>query len=135
MSAMSNVHAIRPQRPEYPSDERVATPEGIAVGYRILEACREAGIAETQGDIAKAMNVSQMTVSYWLRGMKVPPIQKGMQIAAKCKVCVEWLYTGKGPKYPSIPNEMILLAQKFSESSPRFKSFIRKMMEQPDCFD
>ncbi len=126
---------MKEKRPSYPSDDRPATKEGSEVGYRILQACREAGIAETQGDIARALNVSQMTVSYWLRGMKIPPIHKGIQIANRCKICVEWLYTGKGTKYPVVPDDVLIMAKQFADSSPEFKEFMKKMLEQKGLFE
>ena len=83
------------------------TQEGIEIGYRLKMAFAEEGLGDTQVDIAKAIKVSQMTVSYWIRGIKIPPIHTGVVVARKCGICVEWLYTGKGPKHPEPPSKVI----------------------------
>lgn len=95
----------------------------LEVGRRIVLACRIKWI-ERQSDIAKALKVSQMTVSYWIRGMKAPPISQGLKLAKILGICVEWLYTGRGSMTPETPTEAMMLAEKISHSPPQLRTLI-----------
>lgn len=51
----------------------------------------------TQIEIAKHLKVSQRRILAWRNGTKLPSIKKCRKIALLFEVCVEWLYTGRGP--------------------------------------
>lgn len=53
-----------------------------------------------QSDMAKAFGVSQATVSDWWNGVKVPGLEKLIEICLRLDVCLEWLGTGRGPEKP-----------------------------------
>jgi transcriptional regulator with XRE-family HTH domain len=59
------------------------------------------------GDIAKEFGVKQPMISYWRYGQKLPSMETAQIIAKRCGVCVEWLLTGRGPKYPGIPDKQV----------------------------
>jgi DNA-binding XRE family transcriptional regulator len=54
----------------------------------------------TQMRLAKLAGVSQPAVSDWGKGAG-PELDKGIKLATQLGVCVEWLYTGRGPKRPA----------------------------------
>lgn len=103
--------------------ELPVSKDRLEVGRRIVLACRIKGI-DKQSDIAKALKVSQMTISYWIRWMKAPPISQGLKLAKILGVCVEWLYTGRGSMTPETPTEAMLLAEKIGHSPPQLRSLI-----------
>jgi transposase len=47
---------------------------------------------------AKQLGVSAPTLSEWLNGLKMPGMEKFIEICLVLDVCVEWLATGKGDK-------------------------------------
>ncbi len=53
-----------------------------------------------QETLATKMGVVQGTISNWKRGEKKPPIDRGIALAEYAGLCVEYLYTGKGPRRP-----------------------------------
>ena len=50
--------------------------------------------------MAKMFGVSQATVSEWWNAIKMPGLEKLIEICIILNVCVEWLGTGRGPKVP-----------------------------------
>lgn len=52
----------------------------------------------TQVRLAQLAGVAQPTVSEWRDG--VPALENGIRLAKALGVCVEWLYTERGPKRP-----------------------------------
>lgn len=52
----------------------------------------------TQVKLAALAGVRQPTVNDWKEG--VPAIDTGVRLAEALGVCVEWLYTERGPKRP-----------------------------------
>lgn len=117
---------------ESSNDGLKPTPEGREMGRRILMAFREARLGDTQSEIARALKVSPMTVSYWIRGMKMPPIHTGVLLAKQCKVCVEWLYTGRGPMRPEPLPSHIEMASRLDEKPPRLREFVENLLEQDE---
>jgi hypothetical protein len=55
----------------------------------------------TQTDIAKLAGIAQPSVHEWKTGG--PRIAHARTFAKNTGVCVEWLYTGEGPKRPTPP--------------------------------
>lgn len=53
-----------------------------------------------QKEMAAAFNVSQATVSDWMNAIKMPGLEKLIEISLTLNVCLEWLGTGRGPKNP-----------------------------------
>src|SRR5688572_8344072 len=65
-----------------------------------------AGMKPTQTGAAKLIGISQPSVNDWTRLGGYPTLENGIALATKLRVCVEWLYTGRGPKHP-IPQDPI----------------------------
>lgn len=66
---------------------------------RVLDAAHEKlGGKVTQVRIANLIGVKQPSVYEWRTG--APKIENGVEIANKLGVCVQWLYTGDGPRHP-----------------------------------
>lgn len=60
-------------------------------------------IKPTQVFAAKIAEVKQPTVSDWNKPGKAPELDNALKLALALDVCIEWLYTGRGPKRPGIP--------------------------------
>lgn len=54
----------------------------------------------SQEDIATEVGVGQTAVSGWKTGDKEPSIKNAKALALKADICVEFLYSGRGPKRP-----------------------------------
>jgi len=67
---------------------------------RGMEALREKFPRDkpTQGKLAALAGVKQPSVNDWKDG--APAIDTGVRLALALDVCVEWLYTERGPKRP-----------------------------------
>lgn len=77
--------------------------------YRVKERVAEkAGKPKpTQKDIAKIARISQPSAHKWSEG-GLPRMQRALQLALDLGVCVEWLLTGRGSKFPlDSPNFLI----------------------------
>lgn len=66
---------------------------------RFKEAARLARFDATQQGIAKMLGIKQPSVADWNRG-GMPTIDRAVTAARKSGLCVEWLYTERGPKFP-----------------------------------
>lgn len=69
---------------------------------RALEALQDRHPRErpTQTRLAKLTGVSQPAVFEWGLPGRAPDHAKVLKLAAELNVCVEWLYTERGPKHP-----------------------------------
>ena len=67
---------------------------------RLKEVLRESDLDFTQKGAARLAGVAQPSVSDWNKPGGWPELETGITLAKKLGVCVEWLYTGRGPKYP-----------------------------------
>lgn len=69
---------------------------------RALEALRDRYPRDrpTQVRLAKIAGVSQPAAREWGLPDRAPDHTRVLKIARETGVCVEWLYTGRGPKYP-----------------------------------
>jgi transcriptional regulator with XRE-family HTH domain len=78
-------------------------------GDRFSMACREADpvLPTTNEGLSKIFGVSPPMISYWRKGDKLPAMETAQRIAKRCGICVEWLLTGRGPKYPETPTKKI----------------------------
>lgn len=63
----------------------------------------------TQGKAAKLVALSQNAGFKWKHG-KLPERKHLAELAVKLDVCVEWLETGRGPKF-CLPTESVVLAE------------------------
>ena len=70
--------------------------------FRFREACDERFPGATQEEIAKAIGVSQPTISDYMQGNKLPKIARAIRISQVLHVCVQWLLVGTGAKYPVV---------------------------------
>lgn len=60
-------------------------------------------IKPTQTFAAKIADVKQPSVSDWNKPGKGPELENALKLATALGVCVEWLYTERGPKRPGVP--------------------------------
>ena len=71
------------------------------VWKRVLEAHEDAGLPRTQTAVAKTCGITQPAVQRWSVGTNVPTLKQAIIFGQKMGVCVEWIYTGRGPKHPT----------------------------------
>ena len=72
---------------------------------RLKEALKEAKKPTTQTFAAGFAQVTQPSVSLWNKPNAGPELATGVSLANRLNVCVEWLYTGRGPKHPGVPGD------------------------------
>lgn len=70
------------------------------VWSRIKEALKDAKRRPTQNEAAAIAKVRQPSVSDWNKPDQYPSIESTVLLARTLGVCVEWIYTGRGPKRP-----------------------------------
>lgn len=70
------------------------------IWQRIEESLRDAGYTRGfQTAAAKMVGIKQPSVAGWKKG-GTPELKHVLVLARKLNVCVEWIYTGRGPKRP-----------------------------------
>lgn len=75
---------------------------------RVVEALSGIGIDDNQQTaVAKLIGIKQPSVHEWEAGTSMPSISNVQKLATKTNVCVEWLYTSRGPKHPGPPMEAV----------------------------
>jgi len=67
---------------------------------RLTEAWAEQDLPVSQNGIATKMKMSQGSVGRWYHGEGLPELDTAIELAERGKVCVDWLLTGRLPKYP-----------------------------------
>lgn len=72
---------------------------------RLKEALKDAKKPTTQTFAAGFAKVSQPSVSLWNKPDAVAELPTGISLAKRLNVCVEWLYTGRGPKHPGVAGD------------------------------
>jgi len=70
------------------------------VWKRILEAMTDVSLPRTQTAVAKVCGITQPSVQRWAKGRNAPTLKQAIRFCLKTGVCVEWIYTGRGPKHP-----------------------------------
>lgn len=85
-----------------PHNWGMAKPREQTFLERALEALKDRHPKErpTQTRLAKITGVSQPAVFEWGLPGRAPDHAKVLKLATELNVCVEWLYTGRGPKHP-----------------------------------
>lgn len=80
----------------------MAKPRERTFLERALEALKDRYPRErpTQTRLAKITGVSQPAVFEWGLPGRAPDHAKVLKLATELNVCVEWLYTERGPKHP-----------------------------------
>ena len=68
---------------------------------RLTEARTLRGLSMDQQVIARELNVYQSAVTKWKTGKGLPTLDRCIELAVTARVCVEWLLTGRAPKYPA----------------------------------
>ena len=71
-----------------------------SIWTRILEAHEDVGLPLTQTAVAKTCRITQPSVQRWAVGSNLPTLKQAIRFCLKTGVCVEWLYTERGPKHP-----------------------------------
>lgn len=73
----------------------------LAFAARFKEACENnPKLPKPQNALGKVLGVSGPMVSNYRKGEKLPSMPTAIDISIACGVCVEWLLTGRGAKYP-----------------------------------
>lgn len=77
----------------------------------------------TQVELAAKVGVKQPSISGWANGAG-PRVRIALAVATQLGVCVEWLYTGRGPKYPGDPlapglDELAMLWPRLDDDTKR----------------
>lgn len=72
---------------------------------RILEVRKNAGL--TQEEFANEINLSKNYVWMMEKGERVPSDRTILEICRKFNVSLEWLTTGKGDMYTSLPDNVL----------------------------
>ncbi len=95
----------------------------MSIGERIAQLRKERNMS--QGDLAKAMNVSRQAVSKWENDLTSPDTIKLIQLADVLNTEVEYLATGRIPAYeqPPIVVNMVKTEEKIVE--------VEKVVEKP----
>lgn len=80
----------------------------------------------TQGKLAALAGVKQPSVNDWKEGS--PAIDTGVRLAESLGLCVEWLYTERGPKRPAkaSPDTLGPLSPIWGELNERQKAQLAK---------
>jgi DNA-binding XRE family transcriptional regulator len=80
------------------------------VWIRIREAFEGRGESITQIALATKLKISQPSVSEWNEAGKYPKLEHAVEVARLANICVEWLYTERGPMRPTAvdPNFALL---------------------------
>lgn len=81
-----------------------------------------ARINGTHKEAGKELGVSAVMIHNYKAGKKMPSIEKAVEIATRCGVCVDWLLTGRGPKTPGVIrddklSEVIIVWEQLSEDT------------------
>lgn len=76
-----------------------------------------------QQEVAKIFRVGQSSVTKWKTGKDTPKLPRAITMAMEHGVCVEWLLTGRGPKFPggTADSEMARLLDFWDRLTPETK--------------
>lgn len=85
----------------------VRKPPHRTFWLRVKEALHDKGWPETQKYAAQIAHVKQPSVSDWNKPGKTPELDTAVDLALQLGVCVEWLYTERGPKHPGPPGDKV----------------------------
>ena len=91
---------------------------------RIIGAYENAGLTTSQTGIAKDLGIFQSAVGAWKRGGNVKPGVMRL-IAKHTGACMEWLYTGRGPRCPASPDLSALVDRLNTLDEDELKRFWR----------
>lgn len=78
----------------------MARASGRTVLSRLKEAAADMRKPTTQKYIASLLDIRQPSVSDWNKPGGAPKLEHAVILATKLNVCVEWIYTERGPKRP-----------------------------------
>lgn len=102
MSAESigNAYSIAIGRSDFCLPQPLGMAKDRSFYDRAMEALQERFPRDrpTQGKLAALAGVRQPSVNDWKEG--APAVNTGVRLAEALGVCVEWLYTERGPKRP-----------------------------------
>ena len=101
----------------------------MSVGERITELRKE--LKMSQGDLAKAMEVSRQAVSKWENGLSSPDTVKLIQLADVLETDVEYLATGRNTvlRRPPVVLKSVEYVDRIVEK-PVIK-YVEKVVEKP----
>lgn len=85
-----------------PTQERFSDEEMEEIKQEFAKRLYEAFNADKASQIAQALNVTDATVSYYVKALRLPIAEMLIQIQKKTGVSLNWLLLGKGRKYIEI---------------------------------
>lgn len=71
-----------------------------SVWERVKEAMADAGWHPTQAVLSEKVKIAQSGISDWNKEGQGPTVSNAVAMAEALGVCVEWIYTERGPKRP-----------------------------------
>lgn len=89
---------------------------------RVKEVLEDRGLPATQAHAAKIVGVQQPSISDWNKPGGYPTVENAVALAQKLNVCVEWLFTERGPKNPAPDDE---IARQLWEAWPHLNDFTK----------
>jgi hypothetical protein len=109
----------------------MAKPSERSFLDRALEALRERYPKErpTQVRLAKIAGVTQPAVHEWGLPKRAPEHDAVLKLAHELNVCVEWLYTERGPKHPPSTPDTEQFLKDFSQLDPEIKRQLARYAE------
>jgi len=100
---------------------------------RFVEACEDAGLPSQQNALGKSLGVSGPMAWNYKNGVKIPSMGTAIRIADKTGVCVEWLLTGRGPKYPGLKEaakDWLDISQLPTDSKAAIRAVLHSLSKQ-----
>ncbi len=79
---------------------RKSTSPPSASWERLIEAFGEQGLPTSQNGVAKLLGKPHRTVWDWYHDQAQPDLRTWRIVATKGRVSIDWLITGRQPKYP-----------------------------------
>jgi len=124
---------------DFGQNQEVIKPKERSFLDRALEALRDRYPRErpTQTRLAKIAGCSQPAVREWGLPDRAPDHARVKKIAIETGVCVEWLYTERGPKYPpQTPEDPFLkewanLDPDMRRQIERFRNYLKNEPPKP----
>lgn len=119
-----------------PQNERMSKEPTRTFLERAMEALSERFPRDraTQTRLAKIAGVSQPAANEWGQKDRFPEIPTGVRIAKELGVCVEWLYTESGPKYPppaAEADQFVVEWGKLDDATKRQVASFAKFLKDP----
>lgn len=127
---MPYIYAIGSPYIEIEHNRGMVKPKERSFLERAFEAYRDRYRQKpTQEKIAKIAGVTQPAAREWDLPGRAPEHAKVLKLAMELNVCVEWLYTERGPKHPAVDAESDPFLRQYSQLDQDTRSQIVRLSE------